>query len=134
MPGIAGAVTQFLTAADADDELQDLKDDSDQNQDRPAGGHDQPRTPLRDIVVLHSSRHAEKSEDIKRHEGDIEADQPKPERSFTEAIMQEEDERLGKPVGVAGKRTEQHPADDYVVKVSDQEQAVVQQEVGGRHS
>src|SRR5450631_4723215 len=102
VPGIAGAVAQLLAVPDTDDELHDLKDDSDQDQDRPKRGHDQPRPPRRDIVVLHSPGHAEKSEPIKRHEGDIEADQPEPERRFAETLMQPEPERLWKPVGVSG--------------------------------
>ena len=47
--------------------------------------------------------------------------------------MQLEAERLREPVSVAGERAEQHAADDDVVEVRDEEQAVVQHEVGGRH-
>src|SRR5258708_23718398 len=119
VPGIAGAVAQLFAPAYADDELRDLKDDTDHDQNGAEGRDDQPGAPLRDIVVLHSPRHAEKAQDIKRHEGDIEADQPEPERRLAETIMQPETECLRKPVGVAGKRAEQYSADDYVVNVSD---------------
>ena len=47
--------------------------------------------------------------------------------------MQAEAERLREPVGVAREGAEQHAADDDVVEMRDQEQAVVQQEIRGRH-
>jgi hypothetical protein len=65
---------------------------------------------------------------------DIEADQPEPERRSAETIMQPETECLRKLLGAAGKCAEQHTADDHILKVGDQEQAIVQQEVGRWHS
>ena len=47
-------------------------------------------------------------------------------------VVQPEAERLREPVGVAGERAEHHAADDHVVEVRHQEQAVVQLEVGRR--
>ena len=44
--------------------------------------------------------------------------------------MQSKAERLGKPVREAGEGSEHHAADDDVVKMRDQKQAVVQQKVG----
>ncbi len=43
--------------------------------------------------------------------------------------MQPEAERFRKPIGVAGERAEQHPADDDVMEVGHEEKAVVQHEV-----
>src|SRR4029077_3072857 len=89
--------------------------------------------PLADIVIWHPPRHAEETHGIERHEGDVEADQPEPEGSLAPAFMQAEAERFREPVGVTGKGAEQHAADDDIVEVSDQKQAVVQQEVNRRH-
>src|SRR6185312_17086301 len=97
--------------ADADDELDDLADDSGQDQARADTGDHQPGPPLRHVEMLHPPRHAEEAHRIERHEGDIEADQPEPERSLAPALMQAEAERLREPVGVAGESAEQHTAD-----------------------
>ena len=83
--------------------------------------------------MLHAPGHPEQPGRVERHECDIEADQREPERRLAQSLMQAESECLRKPVGEAGKGAEQHPADDDVVKMGDQEQAVVQQEVRGRH-
>ena len=53
--------------------------------------------------------------------------------ALPEPLVQAEAERLGEPVSVAGEGAEQHAADDHVVEMGDQEQAVVQDEVGRRH-
>src|SRR3982074_1151371 len=116
IPGVAGLVAQLFAAANADDELGDLKPDAAHDECRTAGGHDQPRTPYRHVVVLHPPGHTEQAEDIKRHKGDVEADQPTPERRLTKPFVKPEAERLWKPVGVAGERTEQHAADNDVVE------------------
>ena len=47
--------------------------------------------------------------------------------------MQREPERLGEPERVSGKGAEQHRADDDVVEMRHQEQAVVQHEIGWRN-
>jgi len=47
----------------------------------------------------------------------VKADQPAPECRLPEPFVKLETERLGKPVGVAGERAEQHAADDDVVEM-----------------
>ena len=49
------------------------------------------------------------------------------------AFVEREAECLGEPVVVAGHHAEHDAADDDVVEMGDQEQAVVQLEIGGRH-
>ena len=71
--------------------------------------------------------------DVERHEGDVEADQAHQNAALPQPFVQPEAERLGEPVGDAGKAGEQHAADDDVVEMRDQEQAVVQLEIGRRH-
>ena len=100
---------------------------------RAGGGDQEPRLPLGHVVVLHAPRHAHQAEHVERHEGDVEADDPEPERRLAQALVQAEAERLGKPVLVAGEHAEHHAADDDVVEVGDEEQAVVEHEVGRRH-
>ena len=53
--------------------------------------------------------------------------------SLPKTFMELETERLGKPVGVTRERAEQHAADEDVMEVRDQEQAVVQYEVRRRY-
>ncbi len=133
VPGIAGHVAQLLAVADADHELRDLQHDAGQDDGRADRRDQQPGMPCRHVVVLHAPRHAHEAQDVERHEGQVEADEPAPERGLAQALVQAEAERLGEPVGVAGEGAEQHAADDDVVEVRDQEQAVVQHEVGRRH-
>jgi hypothetical protein len=78
-------------------------------------------------------RHSHEAEHVERHEGDVEADDPEPERRLPQPLVQAEAERLGKPVLVAGEYPEQHAADDDVVEMGDEEEAVVQHEIGRRH-
>ena len=89
--------------------------------------------PFGHIVVLHPPRHAEKAQHVERHEGEVETDDPAPECGLTQPLMEPEPERLGEPVGVARERAEQHAADDHVVEVRHQKQAVVQNEIRRRH-
>ena len=49
------------------------------------------------------------------------------------AFVEREAERLGEPVIEAGHHAEHDAADDDVMEMRDQEQAVVQLEIGGRH-
>ena len=104
IPGVAGLVAQLLAPANADDELDDLKHDSARDQARAECGNDQPGVPFRHVIVLHSPRHAEQSKDIKRHEGDVEADQPAPECCLSKTFVKPETERLRKPVGTPQTR------------------------------
>src|SRR5205085_9467158 len=90
VPRIAGRVAKRLAPADADDELRDLQDYSDQNDGRAAGRDQQPRPPSCDIVVLHATGHSHQAQNVERHEGDVEADEPAPERGLAEAFVQPE--------------------------------------------
>src|SRR6202047_3503298 len=134
IPRIADLVAKLLTSANADDELRDLQDYSDKD-DRGADGRDQqPRMPGRNIIVLHAASHSHEAEDVKRHESDVEACDPAPERRLAKPFVQPEAKRLREPIGVAGERAEEEPADDDVVEVGHEEKAVVKHEVhrGGR--
>ena len=51
---------------------------------------------------------------------------------LAEPLVEREAERLREPVGVAGHQREHDAADDHLVEVSDQEQAVVDDEVDRR--
>ncbi len=89
----------------------------------------------RDGVVNHAqaARDAHETQYVERHEGEVEADDPEPERHLAPELVELEAEGLREPVIDAGKHAEQHAADDDVVEVGDQEQAVMQNEVGRRH-
>ena len=113
-------------------ELRDLQGDAAQDDQGADARDQQPGVPLGPIVVLHAPRHALEADHVKRHEGDVEADEPAPEGGLAEPLIEREAEGLGEPVGVAGEGTEHHAADDHVVKVRHQEQAVVQHEVRRR--
>ena len=52
--------------------------------------------------------------------------------ALPEPLVEREAERLGEPVGVAGKDREHDTRDDHVMEVRDQEQAVVDDEVDRR--
>ena len=54
----------------------------------------------------------------------------KPEGAHAPGAVELAAEGLGEPVADAGKHGEHHAANDHVVEVGDQEQAVVQHEVG----
>ena len=89
------------------------------------------RLPGRVVVVVHAARRAHEAEDVERHEGHVEADQPAPERRpCPSRSFSRKPNDLREPVGDAGQVAEHHAADDHVVEVRHQEQAVVQQEVG----
>jgi hypothetical protein len=66
---------------------------------------------------------------VQRHEGQVEADQPAPERDLAPELVQREAEHLREPERHGRQAAEHHAADDHVVEVGDQEQAVVQHEV-----
>ena len=48
--------------------------------------------------MLHAPGHAQQPEHVKRHEGDVEADKPKPEGDLAQALIQVEAEGFGKPI------------------------------------
>ncbi|KAG1250743.1 hypothetical protein G6F68_012647 [Rhizopus microsporus] len=90
------------------------------------------RRPRRVVVLVHAPGHAHEAEHVQRHEGQVEADHPAGEGPLAQALVEGEAEHLREPVGKAGQVAEQRAADDGVVEVCDQEQAVVQQEVRAR--
>ena len=132
VPGIAGDVTALIARADADDELHDRQHDAGENHQRADESDQHQRLPAGLGIMLHPPRRAHQAQRVKRHEGEIEADEPAPERRLAEPFVQRETEGLREPEIVAREDAEQHPADDDVVKVRHQEQAVVEHEVGGR--
>src|SRR5690606_23802821 len=83
--------------------------------------------------VAYAAGHAHHAQHVQRHEGHVEAHQPEPERALAPERVELVAEGLGEPVGDAGHQPEQHAADDDVVKVRHQEQAVVQDEVTRRY-
>src|SRR5258707_14042554 len=83
--------------------------------------------------MLHAAGHANETQHVERHESEIEADKPAPERGCAPAFIEPEAERLGEPVIVPGHQTEYDAADDDVVEVSDKKQAVVKLEIGRRY-
>src|ERR1700683_2830148 len=100
---------------DRDDELRDLAGDPAQDQCRAECCDDEPRLPLRYIVVLHAAGHAFETQHIQRHEGAVETRYPEPEGGFSEALVQLEAKCLGKPVRVSCKCSEKHAANRHVV-------------------
>lgn len=79
--------------------------------------------------MLHSPCRAHQSESIERDEGQVEANPPEPKDRFADGLVQRKAEGFCKPVSVAGKRAEKHAADDDVVKMGSQKQAVVEDKV-----
>jgi hypothetical protein len=132
VPGIAGCVAQLLAMAEADHELRDLQPDSCEDDGDAGGRHEQPGMPLGNIVMLHAPRHAHKAQHVEGHEGQIETEQPAPERGLPQALLEAEAESLREPEGVTGERAEQDAADDDVMEVRHEKQAVVKHEVGRR--
>src|SRR6516164_6937380 len=82
--------------------------------------------------MLHAPRHSLQTRDIERNEHHIEADESEPEGRLAPSFVQPEAEGLREPVGDASKGGKYHTADDDVMEVSDQEGAIVQQEIGRR--
>ena len=95
--------------------------------------HQQPGLPAEHVIVLHAPGHAHQAEHIERHEGDMEADEPAPERALPQRFVEREAERLGEPIVVAREGAEHDAADDDVMEVRDQEQAVVHLEIDRRN-
>ena len=104
-----------------------------QNDDGADHRDQQPGLPSQIVVMLHAPGHAHQAQHVERHEGEMEADEPAPERGFAPAFVEREAECLGEPVIVAGHRAEHDAADDDVMEVRDQEHAVVQLEIDRRH-
>ena len=122
-----------MTVADADKQLQGLRRHAAEDDCHPHQLQQQPGPPLGVVEMIETARHAHETQHVGGHEREIKAHQPAPEGDAAQLVVQAETERLGEPIRQAGHIAEHRATDDHVVKVRDQEQAVVQQEVGARH-
>ena len=132
VPRIAGDVAPLVARLDRIEQLDDRQHDSQADDHRADQRDVQPRRPGRIGDVLHPPRPAPEAEHVERHEGEVEADEPAPEDRLAEPLVEREAERLREPVGVAGHEREHDAADDHMVEVRDQEQAVVDDEIDRR--
>ena len=71
-------------------------------------------------------RHAHETEDVKRHEGNVKAGDPEPEGVAAITFVQCKTENFREPIVHPGEQTEQNPADQHVMKMCNEEQAVMQ--------
>ncbi|EMH73405.1 hypothetical protein EHI8A_167850 [Entamoeba histolytica HM-1:IMSS-B] len=126
-------VLRQIAVADTDVEHPQLAQDAQGDDAGADGGGHQEGVPVGVVVVVQTTGHAHEAQHVQRHEGDIEADQPAPEGLLIQLLVQLEAEDLREPVDHAGEVAEHGAADDHVVEVGDQEQAVVQHEVGTRY-
>ena len=131
IPGIAGDVAQFVATPDADHELDHLADRAAQQDESSSCGEENPRPPFRRVVMLQPTRHAEETENIERHESDVETHECEPERRLAPTFVQAEPERLGKPIGDAGHHGEHDARHDHMVEMRDKKHAVVQEKSAG---
>ncbi len=131
-PRVAIDVGQLLAVADRDEQLDQLAGDAAEDQHGAEERDHQVGLPQRVVVVVQATGHAHEAEDVERHEGHVEAHQPAPEGTLAPLLVEGEAERFREPEGEAGQVAEYRAADDGVVEVGDQEQAVVQQEVRAR--
>src|SRR5262249_44807836 len=83
--------------------------------------------------MLQAPRHAHQAGHIKRHESEMEADEPAPERRPAPALVEREAERLGEPIYVTGEDAEYDARDDDVMEMGNQERAVVHLPINGGH-
>src|SRR5262249_58192987 len=125
VPGISRHVAKLFALADRHHQLDDLAGNSRENDSNTGRGDYQPRLPGENVIVLQAPRHAHQAGYIKRHESEMEADEPAPERAPAPAFVEREAERLGEPIDVAGEDTEDDARDDDVMEVGNQERAVV---------
>src|SRR5262249_25259311 len=123
----------LFACADADIELRDLAEDSAENDNGPDLCDQQKRLPARIRNMLKAPGHAHEAQLIKRHEGEIEADEPAPEAGLAPSFVKGEPERLHKPVVNTRKRAEHDATNDDVVKMGDKECAVGAHEIARRH-
>src|SRR5262249_19053490 len=79
------------------------------------------RPPARIRNMLQAPSHAHEAQLIKRHEGDIEANNPAPEAGLAPSVVEGEAKRLREPVIDPRQRAEHDAANDDVVKMGDQE-------------
>src|SRR5262249_13444594 len=105
VPRVARHVTQFVAAAYANNELDNLADGTAEQNDNPKTGSQYPWAPKIEVVMLQAPGHAEQARDIKRHKRDIEANKGTPEGCLAPTLMQPEAECFGKPINHARERT-----------------------------
>src|SRR6202167_1341134 len=118
---------------DRDDELRDLAGDPAQDQCRAECCDDEPRLPLRYIVVLHAAGHAFWAQHVHRPKTALETPYPETKSGLSETLAQLEAKCLGKPVRVPCKCSEKHAANRHVVEMGHEKQGIVQHEIGRRH-
>jgi len=71
----------------------------------------------------------EQSGDVERKKRHVKSDERAPEHRLAPALVQPETEGLREPVNDAGEAREHHAADDNIVKMSNEEEAVVELEI-----
>ena len=98
--------------ADADDHVQDL----------PAAAR---------LVGIYAARHAEQPGNVHEVEGEMKADEKKPEVPLAELLAHHPAGDLGVPVVEGAKERKQNRADQHVVEVRDHEVRVAQLPVEG---
>src|SRR6516225_8656847 len=125
VPRIARRVAQLLAVANGHHDLDDLTDDSSQDDECADLRHQQPGLPSKNIRVLQTAGHSHQSRHVERHESEMEANEPAPERRLAPALIQPEAECLRKPVIVASHAPEQDARDNDVMEMGNQEDAVV---------
>src|SRR6266851_9499600 len=97
-----------------------LEEDSD-------GHNEVPRVPTPPrLVGIDPSWHAQQSWDMHEVEGQVEADQEKPEMQFAERFAVHLPRHLREPVVKGPEKSEEDAADDYVVKMRDHEIGISQ--------
>src|SRR5262245_52815622 len=133
VPGISRYAATRFAGADRHDELYDLTGNSREDDSNTGRGDHQPWLPGEDVIVLQAPRHAHQAGHIKRHESEMEADEPAPERAPAPAFVEREAERLGEPIYVTGEDAEDDARDDDVMEMGNQERAVVHLPIDGGH-
>ncbi len=133
IPRVAREVAQLVALEVAHHELHQEAADAQGDEARAGGGDHEPDLQGRILEVVDAARHAHQAQDVQGRERHPEAHHPQPEGAQAPGAVELVAEGLGEPVVDAGEQAEQHAADDHVVEVGDQEQAVVQHEVGRGH-
>ncbi len=132
-PRVACHIAQLFAPAEAHVELHQRAENAQQDQERAGCRSDKPHLQRGIIEMAQATRHAHQAEHVQRHEGQVEAHHPEPERALAPERIELETECLGEPVVDAGEQAEEHAADNHIMEMRDQEQAVVQREVRWWH-
>ncbi len=132
-PWVTGQVTVLLTVTNRDVEHNQLRRDTTGNQRCTDSCNNQHWVELRIDLLAQTTGHTHEAQHVQRHKCYEEADDPEPERAFTPFFIQREAERFWPPVSYASEAAEDDAADDNVMEVRNQEQAVVQNEVSTRY-